>query len=412
MNLEYWLGDVRDAASGLKRRWVRSLLSTLGIAIGVASLVAMLSISEGAKQQALDKYQNLGVSTLRLEKKNADQLALSSSFLNATFTDTELEKLRHNISADTLLGYFYRGSPLSATYNGRIHSTDIFFVNPQWMDLEGISIARGRSLGEVDLMRRSTQCVLGSALAKSLRMAEPFGILSLGQWSCQVIGVASPKGRLVAEGSGLSAIDFDNSLYLPVTSYFERVKDNVIEGYDGVVIKLPLDDEAEILASSQRIEQFMQRWIPALKSYQLVIPVNMLLEARETHKLFSLVMGAIAGMSLLVGGIGIMNVMLAHIAEQTREIGLRMSVGAEPYRIALLFVVHSVLLCIIGSVIGLVFGVIFAYVVQIMADWKVAFSANSVLVGPFFSLITGVVFGIYPALRASQLDPAIMLKEV
>ncbi|MDH3452665.1 MAG: FtsX-like permease family protein, partial [Gammaproteobacteria bacterium] len=140
-------------------------------------------------------------------------------------------------------------------------------------------------------------------------------------------------------------------------------------------------------------------------------PYALLNEARDTQILFQLVMGAIAGLSLLVGGIGVMNVMLSNVAEQTREIGLRMAVGATRARIISLYLCHASLLCLAGGVVGLGLGVAAALLVQVYAGWAVAFSALGLSLGPLSAVTAGLVFGLHPALRAAALNPALALRE-
>ncbi len=403
------LFDFQDALLGLRRRWVRSLLGTLGIAIGVASLVAMLSISEGARLTALKKYETLGIATVRLEKKNASVDGKDSRNLLGW---GELSRLQSALEDGSLLAYFYRVNQVPVNFKGRVGEVDVFYVNDDWFEVEQLELSTGRFISMLDRVNNRAHCVVGNAVARDLRLPVSSATLNVGAMSCTAVGILKKKGRLVAEGSGISSIDFDRAVYLPVSAYRVYESGQHTVGFDGINIRMDSQDEQVIRSRADRLIQFLTQWVPGSSGYRIIVPVKLLEQAKKTQRLFAMVMGAIAGMSLLVGGIGIMNVMLAHIAEQTREIGLRMSVGAEPWRVASLFIAHSVVLCLLGSLLGVMMGLLFGVGVQWFARWDVVFSFNALSLGPLFSLLTGLVFGLYPAVRASQLDPAIMLKEV
>jgi putative ABC transport system permease protein len=226
-----------------------------------------------------------------------------------------------------------------------------------------------------------------------------------------VIGILQPKGRLLTEGTGLSTLDFDNSVIMPYTSFpFGRMLGSR-RLLDGLVVRLNDDSEARILSAASQVDELLRSRHRGVRDYRLVVPVSLLREARETQALFALIMGSIAGLSLLVGGIGVMNIMLANVAEQTREIGLRMAVGATKGRIVGLYLCHSMLLCLVGGVLGLSGGILTALGVEYYAQWAVAFSGFGLILGPLSALVTGLIFGLYPAFRAATLNPALALRE-
>jgi putative ABC transport system permease protein len=162
---------------------------------------------------------------------------------------------------------------------------------------------------------------------------------------------------------------------------------------------------------ADQISEYLAVRHRGVRDYSLVVPVKLLRESQQTQSLFSLVMGSIAGLSLLVGGVAVMNVMLANISEQTHEIGLRMAVGASRRRIISLYLFHSMLLSLAGGVTGLAGGIVLAMLIETYAGWSVAFSTLSLLLGPLSALVTGVIFGLHPALRAAALNPALALRE-
>ena len=266
------------------------------------------------------------------------------------------------------------------------------------------------SLVEQDLSGFRRVCVLGHGVAQALHINGSTTI-RLRDEPCRVIGVLRPRGRLLTEGTRLSAMDFDNSVYLPLTSFPFRKTGGERDSIDGAVVALNDRSEKNILDTADQVDELLLQSHRGVKDYVMVAPLNLLRKARETHRLFSLITGAIAGLSLLVGGIGVMNIMLANISEQTKEIGLRMAVGATRARIISLFLWHSVLLTLSGAAWGLVLGVICAFGIQTYAGWQVGFSLSSLVIGPIAAIGSGIVFGLHPAIRAASLDPAIALRD-
>jgi len=224
------------------------------------------------------------------------------------------------------------------------------------------------------------------------------------------VGILRPKGRLLTEGTGLSTLDFDNALITPFTTspFPSRTRER---GLHGMLIRVPGNEPANLPWLAENLKAILRGTHRDVNDYRVVVPYALLNEARDAQVLFQLVMGAIAGLSLLVGGIGVMNVMLSNVTEQTHEIGLRMAVGATRARIVSLYICHSALLCFAGGVVGLVLGIAAALVVQSYAGWAVAFSALGLCLGPLSAVVTGLVFGLHPALRAAALNPALALRE-
>ncbi len=403
-----FMENMRMALVALTLNKLRTSLATLGVVIGIASVVAMISIGQGAQQAISAQLSALGTNILSVRAISGRTKGGDSYYKKFTLDD-----LRS-------IGKIVTPSSSFAGVDGKVYgnvrvqrgsenkTVQVVGSLPITEKMENNRPLVGRFFSEKENKSRARVVVAGPTVIRDLFPdgKNPIGaIIKINRMEFKIIGVLPSKGATAFR-------DRDNVLLMPLYTAMYRVLGKrklhnlTVEMKDSEAIQSGISVLTAKLRERRKIPEYRDNDFEIRNMNEIQKIYN------RTTGIISSMLAAIAFVSLLVGGIGIMNVMLAHIAEQTREIGLRMSVGAEPYRIALLFVVHSVLLCIIGSVIGLVFGVIFAYVVQIMADWKVAFSANSVLVGPFFSLITGVVFGIYPALRASQLDPAIMLKEV
>ncbi len=403
--------DIKDAWKSLARRPLRSLLSSLGIGIGVTALIAMLSISEGAKQKAFEKIRSLGTSTLRVESSLLESPGKNSIVnLSQGIHQGDSTYLSEWLGARGKVGAYVKRDNVVVSSGSQNISATVLGVNGQWFNAEKTALSRGRLFDESDISFGRNYCVIGYALASRLQV-DILSTLQLDRYPSTVIGVLAPKGRLMTEGTGLSALDFDNSVILPISAMpFTRV----IAGrllLDGMVISLNTQQDGAILSISDQVETILLGNHRQVGDFRIVIPFALLEEAAESQKVFSFIMGAIAGLSLLVGGIGVMNVMLANIAEQTREIGLRMAVGASRGRIISLYLWNSVLLTLSGGVWGVISGVLLTLSIQHYAGWEVVFSTFSIVVAPLSAIATGIIFGVHPAFRAASLDPAQALRD-
>lgn len=413
MNSSYQLGlDISDAFRGLLRRPLRSILSSLGIGIGVMALISMLSISEGAKQKALAKIASLGTDTLRIEDAAAAARVEQQSLENLSvgLTEDDVKQLRSRLGPTGMVGTYIRRDNVVISAVNRTLTVSVYGVSWEWFKAEKLTFRSGRGLSYYDQQSARPYFVVGAEVARKLFLNET-SVLKTGNLAGNVIGVIDHRGQLLTEGTGLSSVDFDNSIFMPYTAmeYGRLVSGTRL--VDGVVVKLENGTEEKVLRVGESIRSLLLDRHRGVEDFRLVIPVSLLREARESQRVFTLIMGAIAGLSLLVGGIGVMNVMLANISEQTREIGLRMSLGADRFRIVWYYLWNSMLLTFSGGVWGTAGGYVAAYLIQTYAGWDVAFSAAAFILAPAAALLTGLVFGLHPAMRAASLDPAIALRE-
>lgn len=406
--------DIRDAVKSISRRPLRSFLSSLGIGIGVTALITMLSISEGAKRKALAKIQSLGTNTLRIEAVTESSGSSGSRInLSQGLLLEDGERIATWIGKRGWVGYYIKKESAPVRIGNMSITATVLGVSDGWFRAEKVVKADGRFLGKADINRSDNFCVLGSKIGTVFRSRSDNSgrPVHIGSIASTVVGSLKPKGRLLTEGTGLSSLDFDKTVILPisVSPYGRMIADR--RAIDGIVVSLTGESGKNVNWVAEQLTEILSRRHRSVEDFTVVIPFALLKEAKENQRVFSIVMGIIAGLSLVVGGIGIMNVMLANIAEQTREIGLRMAVGASKARIVRLFLLNSVVLTLLGSLWGIFVGIALALVVQRVAGWEIVLSAFSIVIAPLSAIFAGIVFGSHPALRAASLDPAHALRD-
>ncbi|HET8824932.1 MAG TPA: FtsX-like permease family protein, partial [Terriglobales bacterium] len=230
--------------------------------------------------------------------------------------------------------------------------------------------------------------------------------VKLNQQWFQVIGVASPQLSSQTEVAGVPSQDLNNVVYVPLDAAILRLEDsysNVRDEIDGIY--LHLSDTADVPQVAQVVRAILNWSHHSAGDFSVIVPAELLAEQRRTERLFSAVMVAIASISLLVGGIGIMNIMLASILERTREIGVRRAVGARQFDIVRQFVVEATIISFVGGSFGIVFGVFMSRLIAWLAGWSTIVTAFSIILAFVVSISVGLIFGIYPAMKAARLDP-------
>jgi len=225
------------------------------------------------------------------------------------------------------------------------------------------------------------------------------------QWF-HVIGVVGPQLSAQSDVAGIPAQDRNNLIYVPLNSAIFRLEDSYSDLKDEIDgMYLQMDPAADIVSTADVVRSILNVSHRNQGDFSVIVPAELLAEQRRTERLFSIVMVAIASISLLVGGIGIMNIMLASILERTREIGVRRAVGARQMDIVRQFVIEAILISFVGGVMGILFGFGMSRVIALVAGWSTIVTASSILLAFMVSVSVGLVFGIYPALQAARLDP-------
>ncbi len=415
-----------EAMGNLMLHKTRSLLAALGIIFGVASVICMLSISEVARQDVVQRIQRMGVNNLILdtvepEEVRASKRARASSSSNDEtkvfkygITRQDLKTLAKNVSAiSEIVPMATKGVDVSSskvTSNSNLVGT-----TPAYCDVMSHHIRTGRFITEVDQKNLATVCALGHETARELYpLANPIGkVVKFDGKYFTVVGVMQQKGET---GTAGKMSDPDKSIFLPYETAFTRFglgddptmfsMDQTVE-INRAVLRI---DDIEMLKPVSQVASNMLGRLHKADDFSVTVPHSLLNEQRKSEKIFRWVMGSLAAISLLVGGIGIMNIMLANTTERKSEIGLRRAMGAKRSDIVSLFVSESLLLCIFGGAVGVAVGFGLAQLIGSLAEWTVVYHTWSIPLGIIVSAIVGLIFGTIPALRAAQQDPVMALR--
>lgn len=389
------------AVRALRRNLLRTLLTMLGIMIGVAAVIAMVAIGNGAKAQVESQVASLGQNMILVMSGNATRGGVSMGFGGAnSLTKEDLAALRKEIPGITAVTPEIRTSAQIAAGNENIN-TSVIGANEEFTTIRNWPVKEGANFTEAEVRSSSKVALIGTTTAKTLfGDANPVGqIIRIKNAPFTIVGL------LTSKGTSLMGNDQDDTVIVPYTSAMVRLT--------GDTKFRALNVQAESASAmsevqSQIADLLRQRHrIGAGKDDDFIIRTQQQITemATSTSKIMTMLLGAVAGVSLLVGGIGIMNIMLVSVTERTREIGVRMSIGARASDILRQFLIEAVTLSLGGGLIGILLGVGSAALVSAKFGWNTLVSTQSILMAFAFSAVIGVFFGYYPARKASRLDP-------
>jgi len=409
MNLIKGLGseDLWHAVEQLRQHKLRTALTLLGMVFGVGAVIAMLSIGEGAKQEALRLIESMGLRNILVDSRDFDE-------------DTLREIREHSVGLSlgdvrAILQTLPSVEAVSAekkvkTWNlfSQQMSSDaqVLAVSPEYFDLASLRIASGQRIDQEHNKYYAQVAVLGAQAARGLFPGtDPLGqLLKINHLWVKVIGVLEDKDLGKDEFQGVSLGGDRNRVFIPLNTAHKRLKFELMESQLDS-IRLRLDKKSDPQLSALTVNHLLSRRHGEEKDYEIIIPAALLKQQQQTQKIFTIVMSAIAGISLLVGGIGIMNIMLATVLERTREIGLLRALGARKRDIQVQFLLESATVAGLGAFIGIFFGLLLAFVIQQFAGWPAGWSMMAIVLSVSICLITGIGFGWYPARQAAALDP-------
>jgi len=394
----------------LRAHKLRSILTMLGMIFGVSAVIAMLSIGAGAQQKMIAFIEQLGVHNVIVEARESTdgqalqrvrKLSTGLSFQDLRAILASVEGLAASTARKRLVPNQVRPKP-----QGDVPT--VYGISPSYQRIAGLVTTRGRFFDDGEDKAASAVMVLGQAAAATLfGIDDPIGqFVKVNQQWFRVIGIAGPQ--LVAENdvAGLPATDRNNVMYVPLMAAILRLEDSqnyYKDEIDGIY--LSLTPAASVIATGALVRGLLDTSHRGAGDFSVIVPAELLAEQERTKRLFEFVMVAIASISLLVGGIGIMNIMLASVMERTREIGVRRAVGARRFDIIRQFLIETTLITVTGGLAGTIVGVGLSELVVYFAGWSTIVTAVSVIVACTVSVSVGIVFGLYPAVRAARLDP-------
>jgi putative ABC transport system permease protein len=398
---------------------LRSTLTMLGIVLGVASVIVMLAVGEAARFEAVRQIQELGAANIivrsvkPLEQKRAgddDSLVLTYGLTNA-----DRQRIAETVPTVTSVTPL-REFPRDVRYHDRKVEARVVAAQPEHQALNRLRMARGRFISGRDNEEFENVAVLGAEVAERLFPVEdPVGRsvrISENNYY-RVIGVTERKAVTTGTGTSAGGQDYNRDVYIPFET--DRVRFGpVLTQFKSGTIKLEKIEISQLTIAVDRMEHVKQtaevirltldQYHPD-RDTELTVPLDLIEQAEKAQRVFTLVLGAIAGISLLVGGIGIMNIMLATVTERTREVGIRRALGAKRRDIAWQFLVETLTLSSAGGLLGVGVGIGLALLVTYRFGFPTILRTWSVLLAFGVSLVVGLVFGTYPAYRAARLDP-------
>ena len=408
---------------------LRTFLTMLGVIFGVGAVISMLSIGEGAKREALEQISILGINNIIIKAKVPDESLGSDRGIarspGLSLADGENISEFDNLVANVVPQRFEATGPIyfgSNEVSARVVST-----LPDYIYSSSIEVENGRFISQGDIEGFEQVCVLGASAKRELfAFEDPIGKeVRINDLYFTVIGVMADKyiGRGKVEGFELKNLNED--IYVPFSTAIKKMDRAQATGEMRMTVRgfaegngsvqawqtpeldqltVTVTDLKYVPAVTKLIHRILSRRHFGVDDYDVVVPESLLRQTEKTQQIYSIVMGAIAGISLLVGGIGIMNIMLATVLERTREIGVRRAVGATRADIMRQFLIEAVAICLVGCAVGVALGVILARAISFYADWATIVAPYSIVLAVGVSTAVGVVFGLYPARKAASLD--------
>ncbi|MHB9036237.1 MAG: ABC transporter permease [Armatimonadota bacterium] len=424
------LDAIQTGLSELLSHKLRSMLTMLGVIFGVSAVIAMVSIGEGAKQEALDQIRQMGIDVVHVKRAviagELLQKAEERSPYGLKYSDVG--------SISEVCSYAQRVVPLREVFadvkvGEEPVPVKVVGTTSGYDEATRSKLQRGRFLMERDVADHLPVCVLGAAAKRDLfGFDDPIGkTIKIQKRIFRVVGLMEPKE--IGSAKAFSALrDLNSDIYIPITVSFSdyqmysqqavpanlttlrmmvgkmRSRHSLSNSTITEVIVQVSGDEAAVPTASV-IRSVLNRQHRGIRDYEIIIPAELLRQSQQTQRIFNIVMAAIASISLLVGGIGIMNIMLATVSQRTREIGVRRCIGATRWDIVRQFMLEALVITCLGGLIGVALGIGGARAISVYADWRTVVSTQAIVLSFGVSAVVGIVFGLYPAVRAAMVDP-------
>ncbi len=440
MNKERTLSNLRIAFDAILANKVRSMLTALGIIFGVAAVITMLAIGKGAQEEILSQIKLVGVNNIEIkpiveqaeEEVGTETLKEDQKKFSKGLDLKDAQSIRDvipnvvNLSPEIILDTY--------VINNGIHRTaKLIGVTPAFFEISNIEIRKGKRFTEFQMEHAEAVCIIGSGIAKKFFTGgEALGKeLKCGKQWLTVIGITEDIAVSEKAKNNLGIRNYNMDIYTPINTMLVRYEDrgkllasagrdwnndenetkNTNFNYHQVDRMVVQVDESEYLsASADVISRMLKRRHNDQVDFEILIPEHLLKQQQKTKDIFNMVLSAIAGISLLVGGIGIMNIMLASVLERTREIGTRMAIGARKQDIISQFLFEALLISLSGGFIGIVLGISASYFISQFSEIETIVSPFAILISFGVASLTGLVFGISPARKAAMQNPVESLR--
>ncbi|MBA3686999.1 MAG: ABC transporter permease [Planctomycetes bacterium] len=410
-----WRDLLRIALSeGILAHKLRSFLTMLGIVFGVAAVIAMTAITEGGKRRQLEQIRQIGLNNVQVRSVDLEgaRLLRERRVNPAGLTTDDLAAVREHVPG-IAAATAWKGIKAEIRRGDKVYDrANTLGVHGDFQQVVNFHVGSGRFLDQRDDQRRARVCVLGGAVAEGLGLgaADAIGAtIVVGDEPFTVVGVMGGKQFGESDIADAAITDRNRDVYLPYASlraYFRKaLRESPLDA-----ISLRMDSDARLLTQSQEIRRIVADLHDGAEDFVVAVPLESLKQAQRTKEVFNVIIVVIAAISLVVGGIGIMNIMLATVTERTREIGIRRAIGASRRDILRQFLAESLLISSFGGLIGLALGIGGGLLVQLGFAFPVAFSGWIMLLATGTSMGVGVVFGIYPAWLAAQMNPVDALR--
>ncbi len=418
---------IKLAVRNLTLHKLRMLLTALGLIFGVSSVIAMLAIAEGASVEAQRQIAELGATNIIFHSsKPIDEPNPSRSNNNDTIvftyglTHKDFDRIMRTIPT-VVEATSIREFRKNIRHNEQELEGRIVGANPDYFRVTNQKAAEGRLLDDLDVASAANVAVIGAEIAEKLfPFGDPVGqTVRVGeQFYFRIVGVAAYKMPSAGTGSSLAAQNFNRDVVIPLTTDRARFGELLVNEKQGQMsferieltqITVTVRSMEDVPRTAEAIDSLLLQFHPK-KDFTKTVPLELLEKARATKRIFNLVLGSIAGISLIVGGIGIMNIMLATVSERTREIGIRRALGAKRRDIITQFLIETTVISASGGVIGVILGVAAPPVVAKFSGVPAVIRPESPVVAFVIALGIGLIFGVYPARRAAMMDPVEALR--
>ena len=392
---------LKIALKALNNNKLRCFLTMLGIIIGVASVITMLAIGQGSKNSIKAQISEMGSNMIMIRPGNMQRGGVRQNADDMQTLKIEDYESLKSVPGVAAVSPMVNSSGQLVNGNNNYPSS-IFGVTPEYLDIRKLKVKDGSIFSEQDIKSAAKVCILGKTVVDNLftNGEDPVGrVVRFGKIPLTVIGVLESKG------TNSMGQDQDDVVIAPYTTVMKRIlavdylQELFASAVDESQTEETIDNITEVLRSNHRLKEDAENNFEIRSQQELSQMMN------STSDMMTVLLACIAGISLLVGGIGIMNIMYVSVTERTREIGLRMSIGARGIDILSQFLIEAVIISVTGGVIGIILGIIASWLVTIIANWPVAIQLYSVVLSFAVCTVTGIFFGWYPAQKASNLDP-------